>query len=110
LDTLGGLHPDAWLVELEVLSPLHTIDPGEQADFAIMWEARGREQLAPAVTTHLGQKLQGVLHVRQKQLQGLPSLMFSGAAALTAFCPGPKFSGTAVSRDVQYHSRSHEMA
>lgn len=41
LDTLDGFHPDAWLVELEVLSPLYKLGPSESADFAITWEAVG---------------------------------------------------------------------
>jgi len=34
---LEGLHPDAWLVELEVLSPLVTLAPGGVATFDIEW-------------------------------------------------------------------------
>jgi hypothetical protein len=49
LGELGGLHPDAWLVELEVLSPLRTLGPGESTDFGIVWEARGRERPDAAV-------------------------------------------------------------
>ncbi len=38
---LGGLHPDAWLVELEVLSPLQTLAPGEAMEFALTWRVTG---------------------------------------------------------------------
>ncbi|MET4591735.1 hypothetical protein [Arthrobacter sp. 754] len=41
LDQLDGFHLEAWLVELEVLSPLHKLRPGESADFAIEWDAVG---------------------------------------------------------------------
>ncbi len=34
---LSGLHPDAHLVEMEVLSPLHEIGPGESASLDIFW-------------------------------------------------------------------------
>jgi hypothetical protein len=57
LEELGGLHPDAWLVELEVLSPLRTLAPDESADFEIIWETRGRERLDAAVAVSQGQKL-----------------------------------------------------
>jgi hypothetical protein len=36
---LDGFHPDAWLVELEVLSPLYNLGPGESSDFDIKWDA-----------------------------------------------------------------------
>jgi hypothetical protein len=42
LASLDGFHPDAWLVELEVLSPLYKLDPGASADFNIRWEVVGR--------------------------------------------------------------------
>ncbi|MHC6231976.1 hypothetical protein ACX5I6_20805 [Arthrobacter sp. MMS24-T111] len=38
LPSLDGFHPDAWLVELEVLSPLYKLAPGESADFEITWD------------------------------------------------------------------------
>ena len=38
---LSGLHPDAWLVELELLSPLVTIEPDEEAQFSIDWRVGG---------------------------------------------------------------------
>lgn len=56
LEELGGLHPDAWLVELEVLSPLRTLKPGESAEFGILWAARGREGLN-AISVPQDQKL-----------------------------------------------------
>ena len=37
LPELSGLHPDAWLVELEVLSPVVTIGPGDHAEFSMEW-------------------------------------------------------------------------
>lgn len=39
--SLGGLHPSARLVELEVLSPLHTLAPGESASLDIGWRVHG---------------------------------------------------------------------
>jgi len=33
-----GLHPDAWLVELEVLSPLVTMQPEGSSNFQVRWE------------------------------------------------------------------------
>ncbi|WP_426228648.1 hypothetical protein [Pseudarthrobacter sp. DSP2-3-2b1] len=39
LGQLDGFHPDAWLVELEVLSPLYKLRPSESADFDIRWDA-----------------------------------------------------------------------
>ncbi|MGM9471310.1 hypothetical protein ACS5PJ_04840 [Pseudarthrobacter sp. YS3] len=42
LGQLDGFHPDAWLVEMEVLSPLHRLGPGESADFAIKWNSGSR--------------------------------------------------------------------
>ncbi|WP_164990519.1 DUF4380 domain-containing protein [Agromyces albus] len=39
LAELDGLHPDAWLAELEVLSPLTTMRPGESVSFEIGWRA-----------------------------------------------------------------------
>lgn len=38
LEGLSGLHPDAYLAELEVLGPLATLGPGEQAGLDIVWE------------------------------------------------------------------------
>jgi hypothetical protein len=34
---LSGLHPDAYLAELEVLSPSWTIEPGASVDYALKW-------------------------------------------------------------------------
>ena len=39
LSELNGFYPNAWLVELEVLSPLHTIEPGGCARLDIQWSA-----------------------------------------------------------------------
>lgn len=41
LDELDGLHPDAYLVELEVLSPLTTLRPGETVGLDLLWEVAG---------------------------------------------------------------------
>ena len=38
LDELDGLHPDAHLVELETLSPLRDLAPGESARHAVTWQ------------------------------------------------------------------------
>ncbi|MGK3958799.1 hypothetical protein ACLKOZ_21710 [Arthrobacter sp. R4] len=46
LGQLDGFYPDAWLVELEVLSPLYKLGPGESADFGIEWEAHGPRDYA----------------------------------------------------------------
>lgn len=35
--TLDGWQPDAWLAELEVLSPLHVLAPGEHAEMQLRW-------------------------------------------------------------------------
>lgn len=37
LAALGGLHPDAHLVEMEVLSPLVEIPPGRRTSLAVQW-------------------------------------------------------------------------
>lgn len=37
IEELSGLHPDAWLVELELLSPTTRLAPGESFDFVIDW-------------------------------------------------------------------------
>jgi hypothetical protein len=34
---LSGLHPDAYLAELEVLSPRSVIDPGRSIDYGLRW-------------------------------------------------------------------------
>jgi len=39
--SLGGLLPDTHLAELEVLSPLRSIKPGENAELTTLWNARG---------------------------------------------------------------------
>jgi hypothetical protein len=39
---LSGLHPDAYLAELEVLSPRSTIAPGTSIDLALRWRALDR--------------------------------------------------------------------
>lgn len=39
IDELSGLHPDAWLAELEVLSPLVTLAPGRSVSSEIGWRA-----------------------------------------------------------------------
>jgi hypothetical protein len=51
-----GLHPDAWLVELEVLSPLYTLKPESSSHFSVHWDvtsgptdAKGRTR-RPAMT------------------------------------------------------------
>ncbi|MGP3533744.1 DUF4380 domain-containing protein [Microbacterium sp. RD1] len=43
LPELGGLHPDAWLIELEILSPLHELGPGEEASLRIDWLVGGED-------------------------------------------------------------------
>lgn len=37
LDDWGGLHPDAWLTELEVLGPLVDLAPGEETALDLTW-------------------------------------------------------------------------
>ena len=37
MEDLGGLQPDAHLVEMEILSPLHEIAPGEMINLNILW-------------------------------------------------------------------------
>ena len=37
LPALSGLHPSAWLVEIEVLGPLTTLSPGASDRLAIDW-------------------------------------------------------------------------
>lgn len=39
IEELSGLHPAAWLAELEVLSPLSRIAPGRSFSFATTWRA-----------------------------------------------------------------------
>jgi hypothetical protein len=41
LAELDGLHPDARLAELEVLSPLYRLDPGDSAEHVVHWSAFG---------------------------------------------------------------------
>ncbi len=41
IDALGGLHPAAHLVELELLGPLTRLAPGETSELAITWLAAG---------------------------------------------------------------------
>ena len=40
LAEFSGLHPRAWLAELEVLGPLRTLMPGETSSLEILWSAR----------------------------------------------------------------------
>lgn len=37
MEKLGGLQPDANLVEMEILSPLHTIEPKQNVSLEILW-------------------------------------------------------------------------
>lgn len=39
IDSLGGLHPSAHLVELEVLGPLTVLPPGARSELEIAWSA-----------------------------------------------------------------------
>lgn len=41
LAEFGGLHPQAHLVELEVLGPLTSLAPGEHSDLLLRWSMRG---------------------------------------------------------------------
>lgn len=41
LTELSGLHPDAYLAELEVLGPLTTLAPGQSTHYPIRWVAAG---------------------------------------------------------------------
>lgn len=40
LDELAGLHPDAHIVELEVLGPWVSLEPGESSELTMEWNAR----------------------------------------------------------------------
>lgn len=42
LPELDGLHPKAHLVELEVLSPLYDIEPGQTVSMEVRWSCRSR--------------------------------------------------------------------
>lgn len=44
IEILDGLHPDALLAELEVLSPLTSLAPGEAIDFCVTWELLAGER------------------------------------------------------------------
>ncbi|HWS57580.1 MAG TPA: hypothetical protein VN257_03505 [Actinotalea sp.] len=37
----GALHPDAHLVELEVLTPIRNLEPGDEVTLEIVWDVRG---------------------------------------------------------------------
>jgi Domain of unknown function (DUF4380) len=41
LAEFGGLHPQAHLVELEVLGPLTTLPPGQHSELTLRWRLRG---------------------------------------------------------------------
>jgi hypothetical protein len=45
IEELSGLHPDAYLAELEVLSPRSTIAAGESAEYALDWTVKPRPRL-----------------------------------------------------------------
>jgi len=40
LENLGGLKPDAYLVEMEILSPLHAIESQQKVDLEILWSVK----------------------------------------------------------------------
>lgn len=48
LPELGGLHPKAHLVELELLSPMHDIGPGETVSMDIDWSCQVGDLQRPA--------------------------------------------------------------
>lgn len=47
MENLGGLQPDADLVEMEILSPLHKIEAQQKVSLEILWSIEGKSNSGP---------------------------------------------------------------